>query len=373
MTGLYAPEAAAYLTGNLRHEVTATAVLVPYAPLPLEIKDIEFTFAEDWSPQIQASITVPAPADETVYDILDPRKRCKILIAAGYTYPDNTTDVQPIADLYLRTRGVRRPDDTVELTAASGESLAQDARLDPWVAWTANRAGLNEWVTWLAVHAMYPEVPEIVSTFGAGFAPGSLADIAVEAGMDCWGLIAEAAARTGAWVYSDGNRWIITRRPAVLSAPLHTLTAGEAGTIFETGTDLGRDGFANISLVTYKWKDATGKDLQRSGWAVIDSGPLSPPVAGRCVDYLDAAGPITQDAANQVARARLDSLSSRSRTVTALAHAAYWLRPSQTIDLQLLTGASERVLVRAVTFAPLKGTMAVTTRQAPDASIRVGE
>jgi hypothetical protein len=372
MTGAYLPGAAPALESSLRHECTVTAVLVPFAPLVLDAEALTVTFSEDWSPQIQASITVPAGMDAGLYDVLDPQKRCKILIDAGYTYPDNTADVHPLAELYLRTRPVRRPDNTMELTASSGESLAQDAKLDPWTSWSPNRAGLTEWVTWLVTYAMYPETPEITSTFAAGYSAAAMADIPVEAGMDCWSLIAEAASRAGAWVYADGPRWIITGRPTDSGTVAHTVKTGPHGTAFSTQAQISRDGFANSCLITYRWKEA-GVDKLRTGYAEISTGPLAPASAGRVGDATERTGPVTAAAANTAAASRLANLASRGRSVLLEAHAAYWLRPSQTIMFQLPTGEPERALVRSVTFAPLTGSMNITTRQAFDVPMNLGE
>jgi hypothetical protein len=372
VTGLYSAVAADYLTGSLRHEVTATAVLVPYAPRVLDLEDITLTFAEDWSPQIQADIVVPAGYDEDLFDMLDPQKRVKILVEAGYTYPDNTTDIQPLAELYLRFRPVRRPDNTMALTASSGESLTQDARLSPWASWVPDRAGLTEFVTWAATYGMYPEVPEITSPYGAGYAAADMADIPVEAGMDCWSLISEAASRAGAWVYADGNRWIIVGRTTDAGTVQHTLATGEGGTVFSSDAQISREGFANSCLITYRWKSGT-TDMLRSGYAEINAGPYAPATAGRMGDATERTGPISQAAANKAAASRLGNLATRGRSLLLEAHAAYWLRPSHTITVQLPTGPPETVLVRSVTFAPLAGTMNVTTRQALNVPMKIGE
>lgn len=373
MTGAYLPAAAEAIKSSLRHVSAATAVLVPFSPRALDVQDITVTFSEDWSPQIQATLTVPAGYDTDLLDMLDPRKRCKIIIDAGYVYPDNTRDVHQLAELYLLTRPVRRPDNTMALSAASGEAMTQTARLDPWASWSPNRAGLTEFVTWAATYGMYPEAPEITSVFAPGYAAADMADIPVEAGADCWGLIAEAASRAGAWVYADGNRWIITGRPEASGTIAHTATTGPDGTVFQSDTQLSREGFANTCLITYRWKDSGGVERLQSGYAEVSSGPLAPASAGRVGDSSERPGPISPAAANKAAASRLANLASRGRSVLLEAHAAYWLRPSQTITMQLPTGPPEEAIVRAVTFSPIAGTMNVTTRQAITVPISTGE
>jgi hypothetical protein len=372
VTGAYSPAAPGWLKESLWHHATATAVLVPYAPRVLDLEDIRVTFAEDWSPQIQADLVVPAGYDEDLFEMLDPQKRVKLLIDAGYTYPDGTTDVHRLADLYLLTRPVRRPDNTMALTAASGEAITQGARLDPWTAWVPDRSGLTEFVTWAATYGMYPEAPEIDSVVGAGFGAAELADLPVEAGDDLWSLISEAASRTGAWVYADGNKWIITRSPTSTGTAAHTLTTGPAGTIFNSDSQLSREGFANSCVIRYRWKTGTTDHLLY-GYARINGGPYAPEAAGRMGDAQERTGPITQAAANQAAAARLGNLATRGRSLLLEAHAAYWLRPSNTITVQLTTGPPETVLVRSVTYAPLAGTMNVTTRQAINVPMKIGE
>lgn len=373
MTGAFLPAATLALQSSLTHEVSATAVPVTGSPVALDLEDISVTFAEDWSPHVQVSLVVPALEDEALYDLLDPLKRCKIQIATGYTYDNNVRDVHDLATVYLIRRGVKRPDNSVALEAASAEALAQTARLNPWASWVPVRTGLNEWVTWLATYAEYPAVPVIVTTFAAGYSAADLVDIPVEAGMDCWSLIAEAASRTGAWVYVDGyGRWIITGRPTDTGTVSHTVATGPTGTVFDSDAQLAREGFANSCLITYKWKSGT-TDMLRSGFAEVNSGALAPASAGRMGDATERPGPISQAAANKAAASRLANLATRGRSLLLEAHAAYWLRPSQTILAQLRTGPAERVLVRAVAYHPLAGTMNVTTRQADNVPMKIGE
>ena len=372
MTAPYAPAAAEWITGDLFHEVTATAVLVPFDARELDLEDIRITLAEDWSPQIQADFEIPAGYDNDLFEMLDPQKRVKILIDAGYTYPDGTRDVHQLAELYLLTRPVRRPDNSISLTAASGEAMTQFAKLDPWTAWVPDRSGLTEFVTWAATYGMYPEAPVIESVLGSGFGAAALADLPVEAGMDLWSLIAEAAARTGAWVYADGNRWIITRSPSMAATSAHVLATGPAGTVFSSEAQLSREGFANSSLIAYRWKTGTTDHLI-NGYARVSGGPYAPESAGRMGDAIERPGPITQAAANQAAAARLGNLATRGRSLLIEAHAAYWLRPSNTITVQLPTGPPETVLIRSITFAPLAGTMNITTRQALNVPMTIGE
>jgi hypothetical protein len=258
------------------------------------------------------------------------------------------------------------------LTAASGEAITQGAILDPWTAWSPDRAGLTEFVTWAVTYGMYPEAPAIDSVLGSGFGAAALADLPVEAGMNLWDLIAEAAARTGAWVYADGNRWIITRSPTTTGVIAHTLTTGAGGTVFNSDAQLSREGFANSCLITYRWKAGT-VDHVMYGYARINGGAYAPESAGRLGDVTERPGPITQAAANQAAAARLANLATRGRSLLLEAHAAYWLRPSNTITVQLPTGPPETVLVRSVTYAPLAGTMNVTTRQAINVPMKIGE
>jgi hypothetical protein len=369
--GAYLPIAAEAIKGSLIHELVGSAIPATGSPLGLDLEDATVTFSEDWSPHVQATLTVPAPTDESLYAVLDPLKRCKVQISTGYTYPDNTRDVQTLATLYLTGRGTKRPDNTIELAAASAEALAQAAYLDPWTV--PNRAGLTEWVTSLVTFAMYPETPVITSTVGAGYAATEIATIPAAPGDNVWDLIAEAASRTAIWIYADGaGRWIITARPVATGAVAHTVATGPDGTVFSSDAQLSREGFANICMGVYTWREGTTDKLVR-GWAAISSGPLAPATAGRVMDVTEGKGPISQAAANTKASSRLANLSTRGRSLLLEAHAAYWLRPSNTITTKLETGPAEDVLVRSVTYAPLAGTMNITTRQALNAPMTIGE
>ena len=205
-----------------------------------------------------------------------------------------------------------------------------------------------------------------------GYAAADLADIPVAAGDDCWSLISEAASRAGAWVYGDGNRWIITGRPVNTGTIAHTVAAGDRGTLFSSDAQISREGSANSCLITYRWKEGTVDKLM-SGFAEVNSGPLVPATAGRMGDATERKGPVSQATANKAAAGRLANLASRGRALLLEAHAAYWLRPSQTITAQLRTGAPEDVLIRAITYSPLAGTMNITTRQALNVPMKIGE
>jgi hypothetical protein len=56
---------------------------------------------------------------------------------------------------------------------------------------------------------------------------------------------------------------------------------------------------------------------------------------------------------------------AKGRGIDLSAIAAYWLRPTQTVTVQLPIGPQERHLVRAVEFSLHEGTMQVSTKN-PD-------
>lgn len=370
LTDPYLPDVDDRIRRSVEHVYSVTAYPVSGDPIKLDVEDLSITFDESWSPHIQADITAKVPEDQATLDRLDPRKNCRIKVSLGYVYDGRVNDVHVAADLHLRTREVLRPSNQLRLTASSDEARAQDAKRRSADA-APPKTGINEIVSYAAGKSVYPDAAEIVSDFNPGHGVNSFTELGLDVGETFDSLMIDAASRAGVWVYSDGSRrWRITKRAEVAGVSAHKLFTGPDGTIFDSDTALQREDFFNSVCLKYVWEDAAGNEQVIYGEAHV------PGTAGYGVDAIgwntfleERQGPITQAQANSAARTVLTYKVTRGHGIRLQAVAAYWLRPSMTVTIQLPLGEQERQLIRAVTFHPPSGSMTITTRQPESVSI----
>jgi hypothetical protein len=373
VTGPYLARVANEIKGSIGHVHTVTIDPVGAPSFDIVAEDVEVTFAEDWSPHVQAKITGPVASVLAELDAMDARRNCRVQISAGYLFEDGTLDVKPLADLGLRWRGIRRPSNETGLTASSDEARAQDRRRAEATGLPVF-TGLNAAVQWFADYAMYPETATVVSDFTAATGAVSVAGMEAAVGTTMWDPMEDAAARTGKWLYCTADRiWRIRARPEVGGMPKHTLTVGKWGTIFGSESTLDRTGWANQSIVEYAWTDAVGASQKVYGRAKVTAGPYSVDNVGYCTDHKVYNMPATQAQADATAATRVRSLVTRGRGLSLEAHAAYWLRPGDTITVQLPTGPAEDHIIKSIKFRPVAGSMAIETRQPLDVTITSGE
>lgn len=370
----YLSQAAVEITGSsLEHIVGITVVPAIGEQFTLDAEDLKVTFAEDWSPHIQATFTAAVPAT-TQLDLLDGRLNCRLKIRAGYRYQDGTLDVQDLADLGLRNRGVGRPANQIDLTAESDEARAQDRRRVEDYGPFTTFAGINELVQFFADYAIYPATATVLSDFSSTYGAGAISGITAPIGTAMWDVIADAAARAGVWVHCSGDRkWRIRTRAELAGTPQHVLEVGKNGTIITSDSAIDRTQFANQSIIEYSWTDAGGVAHKVYGRARITTGPYSVDVAGYKTDHVVMERAATQAQADAAAASRVGNLVTRGRSLSLEAHAAYWLRPGMTITVQLPTGPAESHLIKSITFEPGVGKMQIETRQPTDVTITTGE
>lgn len=372
-TAPYSPAAVEALKDTHEHIYKITVDPVGYPAFDVEAENLRVTFAEDWTPHIQADITAAIPSIAEL-DLLDSRLNCRVQIEAGYRYQNGIVDVQPLADLGLRTRDVRRPTNQVQFTASSDEARAQDrCRVFDFGEFT-NFTGINELVQNFADYAVYPETATVLSDYPAEAGFYSIYGLTAPVGTPMWDVIADAAGRTGVWVHCDNQRrWRIRYRATTATTSMHTLEVGTNGTIITADSKIDRAGWANQSVIEYSWTDAAGDDHKVYGRATVTAGPYSVNMVGYKTDSITINRAATQSQANEAARSRVSNLVTRGRSVTIEAIAAYWLRPGMTITVQLPTGEAELHLIKSITFEPAAGTMTVETRQPVDVTITTGE
>jgi hypothetical protein len=371
LSSLYAPfspDVENHHRRSVRHRYSAIAHPRYGDAFELDVEEADVTFDSAWSPYIQASVTCKVIEDAALLAALDPRNGCRVTIYMGYVYDGFIDDVHPLADLHVRERRVNRPANTITLTLASDEALAEDYKRLAWGP-HASTVGLNEFVTSHAGFSVVPGPVTVVSDFPEKHGAAELADMVQDVGQDSLSMIADAAERLDARVYVDGDRtWRIARKAEISGVAALKLFSGPEGTIFDSEAILtrGRDagsGFHNAVTLKYLWKDSAGNDKRMFGNAVISSGPYATATVGYMGLYEEREYPVSQATANAAAANVLRSKARRGHQATLAAHAAYWLRPGHTVTLQLPSGAQERWLVRQVRFTPSTGTMTLALNQ----------
>lgn len=389
MTGPYRAEIVELIAEPIRHEVTVTAEPRTGSAFELDVDtdsaDLSITFSEDWAPFAQVSATAAIP-EAAQLDRLDARTGCRITIGAGYVYADGTREVFPLADVGLRTRPVKRPSNTLGITASSNEARAQDYRF----AWnpSMDRAGVNEAARALFDTAFGIGQYTLVSDLPAKAEAASLAEYDVKLADDLWSGLDDLAGRTGTRIYCDeAGIWRITERRSAAGTIAHELADGAHGTLIESDADLSREGWYNSVVLVYRWTeelpDGTNTDgtpktkdkaYIRYGRASVKTGEFDVSAIGRKTYFEEFEGRrISEATANKVAAAKLRNLVTRGRSYNVTAVAAYWLRPGMTVSLKLPTGEPDRHLIQSITFRPLEGTMQITTRQPITGEITTGE
>jgi hypothetical protein len=308
------------------------------------------------APRITATLTCALP-DPDLSALLDPRTGVRVDIEAGYTRPGGAQDVQPLADLGLRTCAPDLTTGTVRLDLAGDEARVIDA--SPTVLDSVTGA-----TTAAAVQALINKCISPAPSFTATVTGPA---VTVDPIPDRWGAIQDLADQLDAKVWVDGRRrWRLEPSPTVAATPVLTLTVGAGGTVLAAAPVLDRETWHNYVGIRYRWRDVAdaSKTNQIVATAMVTSGPyaITGP-AGKKVLLDDRAVSTTGANANKAAVSVLSRQLSRSTTYTLTAVAAYWLRPGHTVRVYLgaLPDAYTSHLVQSVTFQ-LDGTMLLATR-----------
>lgn len=373
-TAPYAARAAELLPYSLGHVATVTALPLSGEPFTLDMSgaSLEVTMDENWSPHIQVTMTGPVPEAVAQLDALDGRSGTRLRVDAGYIYPDLGEDVHLLADVGLRRRQVLRPSSNMTVLGVSDEIRAQDRRSSGTL--TPGFTTFAQLVSWCAGQAMFPEVPVIVNRVSDASGSAAVAGLEISAGSDLWGPLADVANRAGIWVHCDtSRRWIIRARASGKEDPAWRLAVGEAGTVLDSDSSLDREDWANSVLLEYSFVNDAGNPVTVIGRANIVSGPLRPSVVGFRTHHEKREFRVTQAQANEAAASVLRNFSTRGRSLTLTALAAYWLRPGMPVDVQLRTGPAEKHIIKSVTFKPLAGLMTIQTREPHNDEIGTGD
>jgi hypothetical protein len=189
---------------------------------------------------------------------------------------------------------------------------------------------------------------------------------------DRWDTIADLADRIGAQVYDDGLRgWHVDAVP-VLGTVALSVAHGAGGTLVSSDADVSReDGWANWVVLRYVWTDASNVRQRIVGSRRVQTGPYAATTGNIKFWTEDRDTPTTQAQADAAAAALVARTVTRGRSLTISTPSAYWLRPGDTITVQLPTGDPETHLVARVEFDLRTGLSTITTRL-PDNTGTIG-
>lgn len=373
------------IRGALRHVFDVKIYPDTYTDpvyLPVTVTAVTLTLDEFWSPYVQGELVAQIP-DAATLAKLDPRLLVRVDVSAGYVLPGGIRDVHPVAVCFLSGRSVDYPANELRL-AFQGPEWA----LDRYVAGVDAASPANWTSTTRAGNAIYSCLSfagfEILSTSAYRFDedvdralgwvdPGQ--PWVGQAGDNPLSLAREIADRVDGWFRCDRDGlWRFSQRRWSAGEAAHRLRAGADGTIISSSDTAGRDEWANRSYVHYQWSTLTttggvSTAVQRSASGAASlAGPYAPNTVGTVTVRAERAMPSTTTQATEAAKALLRRYSVRADSLQISAVAAYWLRPPNTVTVELPGAQLREVCISAITFDLVTGRMDLRTRNpvAPD-------
>lgn len=363
LTRAYRSESMELITQTHRQDYFGSIKLTEgTAVTTLSVVDGDVAFSEDWSPRMQAHLTVANTFNLDQLQSIDPRTPRRLEIYAGYYHPGNVPDVRLLATGQLDERVASSPGDMIELTLSNAETAAQECR---WLAATVTRSfpGVIEALTYFIGQATAPNFLSLDTDIPPVYRPDLTAGMEVETGASMWDLIDTLSQSAGLRVYvADDGRWHVGRKTTIAGLTRAFLTQDDRGIVSTAEDILSRDGYYTAAAIKYMWNDGTTDREILGTWAPTPA-PGIERGAGQKTYYDERPGPISQAAANETARLTVASLSTRGNSYVLEAVAAYWLREGDTVQVRLLTGVDVRHIVKQVTFHLSAGTMTVITRE----------
>ncbi len=358
MTGPPAFLPPAWADNPRRIDLDARLVLPAGDPVPLAVAAGAVT--HDWSDAWRSTATLSLPWDPAVWDVVREWQTPRVEIDAVCVLPSGAREAVRLFGGYVRDAGTRRPDDRIDLAAASAASLVADL---PFTAAYASPAGPSAVTVIRAlVDGVLPGLTWDARADGAAVAVG--ADVG-DARMPVVEQLADAA---GLDVYPDPyGVWRVERQAAdpVLPA-VDVLQVGANGNVIDSGSDYARDAFANGYAVRAEWTDAGGVARSAVGTA-YDSDPASLTrwggPAGMRMRVARESGPLDAASCTLVAAARLRRALGAGRGARVAVPLRPWLFPRDTVAVVLPFGGPRNQVVHRVAHDLAAMTTTVDTRQ----------
>lgn len=372
LTDPFPADVETWLRESIVHLFKATVLPVSGASFDLAVDDaLDLTYDMDWSPFVQVSLTVKTPADPVQMAALDGRLATRLQLRMGYRWA-GTDYWTTMATLRLHRADTPHPGGNTTLTAHGAEMRLQErgslkegpAAIDG----TINRTGVEPFLRhWIERAWWTGTYPTIISTIPGGTWNSHLVSQYTHAGGSYWSAMEGVARAAGVRAYDDGSgTWHIDHLPGLGTDYAAKLRDGKRGTITSADSSVDRENWFNQVIVQWDWVSDTGTPNSLTGFARVSSGPYQTSVANT-KEYRDyREGPVTSGYATAFAQGLLAKFMNRGKSRSFTAAAAYWLRPGMTILVKIGLAKYDRVLVSAVTFSPLTGSMAVRTIRPDD-------
>lgn len=336
----------------------------------------DLTYDMDWAPFAQAAMTIKTPTDPAQLAALDPRQFTRVQLRSGYRW-GGVDYWAPMATLRLHSTSDPHPSGTTDLTAHGGEMAHQNqyAPTEDGVSSFDNypvKTGVYDFVRSWIRRAYEPggPYPDIVSGIPGGSWGVDVVKDWRSSGNSYFEAIQHAADGAGLWIYEGGHGpWYIVPRPTLSTDYAGRFRDGKRGTITRADTSMDREEWFNHVSLQYTYPNpTTGAPNATGGEARVTSGPLAVTTVNKRTWYRHYTVPwyVSAEGAKSVAQHRLSQLMLRGRQRSFSAAAAYWLRPGMTILVKLGRAKYDRLLVAAVTFSPLTGSMTVRTYRPED-------
>lgn len=364
--------------------ITASAVFPDGTTMPLNVTEWNVTMDETWSPFVQSTVIVTAPANA---DILDPRLGVRVNLNltqrfnsslrfadisaawAGKTFADvtypgtlaaisaafganyNAATIAPITrtfDLLLRERTYDRAAGTITLTLGSDEFLLQDYRR---MAATVNNLNL----TTVRATANY-----VLGLLGAALTPGPdngtvlPQATAWQPGVTAWDLLQPLAESAGLRLYCDENRqWFLT--PPLSKSTAGLLDLNPIITQAEDTLSVEAD-WADGVMVKYAYKDASG--VESVNYDIANPEARKPLLIERTTNY---PGP-------GAATAILARVKNNGRSIRSQAVSRFDATPGQALRIDLNGIPIQTGTVSALEWTGTSGEMTISSRDLVDVS-----
>lgn len=369
-TAPWAVEAAQLLGRSARHLVRLTAH-TGAGDLVLTPTSGTLTEDEDHAPRWQGMIGCQVPADQATIDLLDPRRGVRVTIEAGYVLPSGREDAHPLATLDLYSCVIRRPQQDMILTLAGREQRIIDRdQIGAGPSWTSSTDAVTALRYLIATH---DDGAFLQGDWLGPFVTGQDATV-LRDGESPWGMVQTILDRVGADLWHDGlTGWRVARTSETATVTRAHLSTGSAGSITVSESERTRDGFANSVTVIHEYMTDDGPQRVVGRASVLD-GPHGVTAAGRRSIVITRPYRGTH-ADSEIAAATLvrRAVSRGRRLSIETAHAPYWVRAGDTIQVQLPTGPPERHIVTRLDLDLPSGAWHATTRRPETITISEGE
>ena len=358
MPGDYRGDIPALLGAGVLEHTAAVQLATDYAPVELQVQRGTVTYDEERSPRVVADLDLVLDSVAT-YEALDPRLPAEVAVFAGYRHPIGWSSTGLLLAGIVVDRGALRPDNTVTVRVESAERVVIDAAASK--AGTSVSLGSRVGAARRIVDLAFPTGRTWVDTT----ADATAATDPDLPNRDKWDVVTDLVDQAGCDIYDRGDgTWVVEYRVTDAGPSVHTLsTAG--GTVIDSNVRTTRgEGYANRVQLIYEWTDTSDVRHRIAAIRDVTSGPFAAQ-AGRIVTYRETRDvPTTLTAARNAAASQVRRRVNRGQFTDVSGPSAYWIRPTDTVTLDLPAGGNADLIVSRVAYELGAGRMSLALRRA---------